>query len=72
MVKQHVETVLFKVLQDVAETALNPNGRDYVYVDVDYVDERVDFLVNRLVGLGYKIEVSKYPEDRYSSLTITF
>jgi hypothetical protein len=70
--KQHVEVELYNILKDVAERAIDTKARNYVYVDVDYVDEKVDYLVKRLISLGYKVEMSKYPEDGYTSLTVRF
>jgi len=72
MTKQHVEVDLYKILKDIAEQAIDPKSRNYIYADIDYVDEKVDLIVNRLRGMGYEVEVSKYPEDRYSSLTVRF
>lgn len=72
MQKQYVEVEIYKILKDIAERAIDPRDKNYVYVDLDYVDEKVDYVVSRLRDLGYKVEVDKYAEDRYSSLTVSF
>jgi len=69
---QGVEVDLYKILKDIAEDAICDRSRGYVYADLEYSDERVDMLVNKIQFLGYRVEASKYPEDSYSSLTIKF
>lgn len=70
--KQAAEVELYKILVDIAEDAISLRSRGYVYCDLDYVDERVNLIVDRLRYMGYTVQVDKYPEDGYSSLTIRF
>jgi len=72
LAKQSVEAELYKILQNVAEEAISAKPRSYVYTDLDFTDIKVDYIVNRLHGMGYVVECNKYPEDGYSSLTIRF
>jgi hypothetical protein len=73
MQKQQVEVVIYNILKDIAERAIDPDGRNYIYSEVDFVDEkRVDFVVNKLSNLGYTVEATTHTEDGYTDLTVRF
>lgn len=72
MQRQAVEADLYKILQRVAEKAIDPNANNSVTHDLEYADDRVKHISSKLTELGYVVHVSTDMEYRCTSLTVQF
>jgi len=70
--KQSVRVELYKVMAEIAEKAINPDGRDFVYIIIGFADDRVNTLIEQLKVLGYGVEATIHKDEQYAALTIKF
>lgn len=70
MQQQEAEATVFSILKDVAERAIDPKDRSYIYYDLAFIGTRANLVINKLKELGYVVESSQDKEYEETSLTV--